>query len=504
MFFFFVYFQSFFGRSYNNLSSITECKNNGECAINKKNRTACKACRLRKCLLVGMSKSGSRYGRRSNWFKIHCLLQEQQQAAAAAHQNGGQNPPQLSPNSLNLMGHPSYASNFFTRPPCTKEELMLLGLDEYSKHPTTAASPSISSPDSHNSESSIEIGDKRSSLLNVKHQNKHQPNTSQTTMTPLSLNKDLFLPLQFGGLPFMPPPGFLQPSSHMLFSSYHNALYQHHHHQLQQQQQQQQQQQYQGLLKTTDSKLNIQSHSPLTINNNHSNENNNNIQQKSFEKHSKRFNLDAVLELQKNHLKNSLLIELPKKPNSPSSTNSNKDVHDVHDVHDVDDVEDIEDEDEDIDMNDDNEEELTMTPPRSPSSIVVTLNQSIQNNPIDLSMKSGSSSKSSDINHNHYKKPMINQSSNHSSVDNSSADSNSDNDSSDDKINKDLKRKLISHQLTSTAMNTNNEVEINRYNKRRNYGDDNDSDNECKEDLLKKFKQEHIQTVFKPLCSKSS
>ena len=24
-----------------------------------------------------MSKSGSRYGRRSNWFKIHCLLQEQ-------------------------------------------------------------------------------------------------------------------------------------------------------------------------------------------------------------------------------------------------------------------------------------------------------------------------------------------------------------------------------------------------------------------------------------------
>ncbi|KAL0270959.1 UNVERIFIED_CONTAM: hypothetical protein PYX00_008219 [Menopon gallinae] len=72
--------KSFFGRTYNNLGSITECKNNGECVINKKNRTACKACRLRKCLLVGMSKSGSRYGRRSNWFKIHCLLQEQQQA----------------------------------------------------------------------------------------------------------------------------------------------------------------------------------------------------------------------------------------------------------------------------------------------------------------------------------------------------------------------------------------------------------------------------------------
>lgn len=78
----FFYLQSFFGRTYNNISSISECKNNGECVINKKNRTACKACRLRKCLLVGMSKSGSRYGRRSNWFKIHCLLQEQQQSGA--------------------------------------------------------------------------------------------------------------------------------------------------------------------------------------------------------------------------------------------------------------------------------------------------------------------------------------------------------------------------------------------------------------------------------------
>ncbi|KAK7873797.1 hypothetical protein R5R35_005782 [Gryllus longicercus] len=82
--------KSFFGRTYSNLNSISECKNNGECVINKKNRTSCKACRLRKCLLVGMSKSGSRYGRRSNWFKIHCLLQEkqqelqQQQAAVAA------------------------------------------------------------------------------------------------------------------------------------------------------------------------------------------------------------------------------------------------------------------------------------------------------------------------------------------------------------------------------------------------------------------------------------
>ncbi|KAJ9590222.1 hypothetical protein L9F63_016672, partial [Diploptera punctata] len=81
--------KSFFGRTYNNLSSISECKNNGECIINKKNRTSCKACRLRKCLMVGMSKSGSRYGRRSNWFKIHCLLQEQQ---LQQQQQAGNNP----------------------------------------------------------------------------------------------------------------------------------------------------------------------------------------------------------------------------------------------------------------------------------------------------------------------------------------------------------------------------------------------------------------------------
>ncbi len=92
--------KSFFGRTCNNQSTIQECKNNYGCVINKKNRTACKACRLRKCLMVGMSKAGSRYGRRSNWFKIHCLMQQVSGARGAGSGGSGGGGAPVSPPSV--------------------------------------------------------------------------------------------------------------------------------------------------------------------------------------------------------------------------------------------------------------------------------------------------------------------------------------------------------------------------------------------------------------------
>merc|ERR1712079_996118 len=133
--------KSFFGRTCNNQSVIQECKNNYRCVVDKKNRTACKACRLRKCLMVGMSKSGSRYGRRSNWFKIHCLMQQSMQGGSGG---GGNKKPSSSSGMSTEVSPLSVSSLSPTSPPRSWSS----SKDTASRELT---SPKISSEDHHRS-----------------------------------------------------------------------------------------------------------------------------------------------------------------------------------------------------------------------------------------------------------------------------------------------------------------------------------------------------------------
>ena len=119
--------KSFFGRTCNNQSVISECKNNYRCVVDKKNRTACKACRLRKCLMMGMSKSGSRYGRRSNWFKIHCLMQQNMNGGSSTNSGPSKSSPSssstssLSPNHPVMWPSPTKTELKLEEPPMIKE-----------------------------------------------------------------------------------------------------------------------------------------------------------------------------------------------------------------------------------------------------------------------------------------------------------------------------------------------------------------------------------------------
>ncbi|XP_023180148.2 knirps-related protein [Drosophila hydei] len=472
--------KSFFGRSYNNLSSISDCKNNGECIINKKNRTACKACRLKKCLMVGMSKSGSRYGRRSNWFKIHCLLQEQQQqavAAMAAHHNSqqagaagntamggasngcvkaGVPASSAAAAALGMLGHATggYPGLYATGPPRSKEELMMLGLEasgDYGgiKHPSLVASPSVSSPDSHNSDSSVEVSSVRSnSLLQLGGKQSAAGDANQTAQggtapgRPPQLRKDLapFLPLPFPGLgsmPVMPPPAFLPPS-HLLFPGYHPALYSHH----------------QGLLKPTPEQQQAavaaaavqhlfnssnasgqrfapqlhasapfghaglkeeSAHSPNHNNNHNLLPNGSRTATSAADELTKRFYLDAVLKSQQHsppplatklppHSKQDYSISALVTPNSESgrervkSRQSNGEADEEERETATGSEKAAE---EELEPEEDDEEDLvvSMTPPRSPaqqqSAQVSDEHAAAQDNPIDLSMKTTGSCSSS-------------------------------------------------------------------------------------------------------------
>lgn len=139
---------------------------------------------------------------------------------------------------MSLPFHPGFQMGHH-RPPTN--DLMLLGLEEYTKLPN--ANSTVSSPDSHNSDSSIDITDRTQLLKKFSHSpSSTAPSSHNKTPTSMANNnKDMFLPLPFSALssmPMMPPPSFL-PQSHLLFPGYHPALYSHH----------------QGLLKPVDQHL---------------------------------------------------------------------------------------------------------------------------------------------------------------------------------------------------------------------------------------------------------
>ncbi|KAK7070408.1 hypothetical protein SK128_015421, partial [Halocaridina rubra] len=175
---------SFFGRTYNNLSSLSECKNSGRCIINKKTRTSCKSCRLRKCLMVGMSKSGSRYGRRSNWFKIHYLMQNNN------NNNSSNNNHNIS-SSIEIPSEPTVASLADTqstldlrKPPRTNQSLSPVSKD-------------CKMPHDSNLDTSYKLG---SEFQSSQEKNLyHSPTTSSTE----SQNSDLTLDLEEN--PVIPP-----------------------------------------------------------------------------------------------------------------------------------------------------------------------------------------------------------------------------------------------------------------------------------------------------------
>ncbi|XP_051159173.1 knirps-related protein-like [Leptopilina boulardi] len=304
--------KSFFGRSYNNLNSISECKNGGECVINKKNRTACKACRLRKCLLVGMSKSGSRYGRRSNWFKIHCLLQEQQQQQQQQHHHTIQNQQQR-PNPTSPVAIHHHHHHHTPR----KDDVLLLGLDDYKN----STSPSISSPESHNSDSSIEVSERRAAYghhqsFRPLHSHIHHPSDLST------LGKEIMgLPLGFhlGGMSllppaFLPPPSLSMFSPYQLYASSHGATHPLLNHSTLQQSQ------IGNTRHSSDNENCTNNNDRLTQN--HNNTRSNTPESDEHEElYSKRFYLDGMVKNERSTLSEKTQSELDSPPGSPDPDN---------------------------------------------------------------------------------------------------------------------------------------------------------------------------------------
>jgi nuclear receptor subfamily 0 group A len=229
----------------------------------------------------------------------------------------------------------------------TKEDLLLLGLDEYKN----STSPSISSPESHNSDTSVEVSESR--LLTGAGLFLNNNTTTTTTkgspeQRPSSNSKDMFMPLPFASLTSLAPTfphsaAFFPPSAaasqHSTFLFPPSSFLYH----------QQPPRSHQSVLKNN--------------NNRYTHNNNGDV-------YSKRFFLDAILRSQQT-------------PNGGTASR--------------DDDEEEEDEDEDEDEDDTLTEEMTSpkhqsglaysTDKRSILSMSPQHNDPEQENPMDLSMK---------------------------------------------------------------------------------------------------------------------
>nr|XP_054749476.1 uncharacterized protein LOC129254950 [Lytechinus pictus] len=65
-----VSYSGFFRRTVQHNLTYRPCPNGGKCVIQRKNRNQCQSCRLRKCILMGMSKNAVRFGRMSKREKM--------------------------------------------------------------------------------------------------------------------------------------------------------------------------------------------------------------------------------------------------------------------------------------------------------------------------------------------------------------------------------------------------------------------------------------------------
>ena len=146
--------------------------------------------------MVGMSKSGSRYGRRSNWFKIHCLLQEQQEKQQQQQQNGEGLPlsPSMSPYSF------GGSANMFLSSKAQDEDLK------------TVSTPSTSPASSHVSDTPSTQFDLLSKLRTgqIPSSGLHMGGMAPTPNHQIPKEHPFYMPMAtFPGMPFPLPPNQL-------------------------------------------------------------------------------------------------------------------------------------------------------------------------------------------------------------------------------------------------------------------------------------------------------